>query len=265
MTEQGKIALAEGHNGAASADAPIRQMIGFEGLVNCRDVGGLPLEQGGVTRYGVLYRSETPQLMTPSDVRRACEDLGIGRVIDLRGARFQDRDLGGSGPIGADSRGVNIDFLELAGGIDAMDPSPDGFLPSLLDCGARPLTAFLASFAGTMTPVLVHCHTGKDRTGFIIALTLALSGVRDRDIVADYVMSVPIFDRMMANLEAAGMPVPPQAPAYARDKPSATGITAMLDRLRAEWSTPQAWARDHGIDDDLIAMARARLTGAPAL
>ena len=156
--------------------ASARQMIDFEGLVNCRDLGGLALEGFGVTRSGVLYRSETPQLMTPADVARAVGELGIGRVVDLRGKSMLGKDLGGSGPVGGDGRGVNIDFLEMAGGMSVVEQSPDGLLVHLLDCGGPPYKAFLEQFVSTDAAVLVHCHTGKDRTGFVVAMTLALAG-----------------------------------------------------------------------------------------
>ena len=38
-------------------------------------------------------------------------------------------------------------------------------------------------------PVVVHCMAGKDRTGVVCALTLALLGVSDEDIAADYALT----------------------------------------------------------------------------
>lgn len=234
--------------------------IDFEGLVNARDVGGPAAgsERGPDVRMrtGVLFRSETPELMTAADVARATEEFGIGRVIDLRGEL-----RGGSGSLGDDGRGVIMDFFGLAGGIGSIDDSADGFLPSLLDHGAAPLATFLRLFVETDATVLVHCHTGKDRTGFIIAMTLALVGVADADIVADYERSQPVFDAMIDNLASAGRGVPADAPEYARHPPSTATITALLARLRADWSSPLAWAEEHGIEADLVERVRVRLTG----
>ncbi len=42
--------------------------IDLEGAVNVRDVGGLPTEDGGETRYGRLLRSENLQELSPADV-----------------------------------------------------------------------------------------------------------------------------------------------------------------------------------------------------
>ena len=50
-------------------------------------------------------------------------------------------------------------------------------------------------------PVVIHCHAGKDRTGFICALILAALGV-DRDpILADYLLTAQRIDRMRLSLE----------------------------------------------------------------
>jgi hypothetical protein len=192
--------------------------------------------------------------MTEADVERARVELGIGRVVDLRGKRS-----GGSGLLGASGRGVIMSFFRLAGGMDRVDKTPDGFLSSLLDVGASPLGAFFQYFVETDEAVLVHCHTGKDRTGFVVAMTLALVGVADDDIVTDYVRTVPVFETLMANLAHAGYAVRTVAPSFARHAPSEEGMVAMLARLRAEWSSPEAWAHDQGIEPELIERVRARL------
>jgi hypothetical protein len=229
----------------------------FQGLVNARDLGGLPVAGEGTIRPGKLYRSETPQLMTADDVERAVNELGVRRVIDLRGPRG-----GGSGPLGADGRGLVIDYFALAGGYDAqMDLSADGFLPSQIDLGAPVVGLVLEQLVAVDGATLVHCHTGKDRTGYIIAMILAAVGVPDHEIIADYVRSAPIFEAMMANLVAAGLAVTAEAPEYARHAPSATGVTAMLARLRAGWPTPADYLAAHGVDPALVAEARRVLTG----
>ncbi|MCP3993161.1 MAG: hypothetical protein GY724_29130, partial [Actinomycetia bacterium] len=91
------------------------------------------------------------------------------------------------------------------------------------------------------------------------AMTLALVGASDGDIIADYVRSQPVFETMMVNLIAAGSDVPTAAPSYARHPPSSVGIGAMLARLRSEWASPEVWALDHGIEAGLIGRVKARL------
>jgi protein-tyrosine phosphatase len=44
-----------------------------------------------------------------------------------------------------------------------------------------------AILAGDALPVLIHCHAGKDRTGFMVAMLLEAIGVSRADIIEDYV------------------------------------------------------------------------------
>ena len=232
----------------------------FEGLVNARDVGGLPTSDGRLVRTGRLYRSETPQLMTDADVALAVGELGIRRVVDLRGER-----LGGSGPLADDGRGVILDFYELGGGVDEhMDVSAVGFLAGQLDRAAPVVQRVLEEVVTTEGATLLHCHTGKDRTGFVIAITLALLGVGDDHIVADYERSRSVFEQMLANLAAAGLGLPPEAPEYALDPPSSVGINAMLRRLRSDWPTAADYLVSGGVERDLLDRARAELIVDPS-
>src|SRR3712207_608886 len=54
------------------------------GTANFRELGGLPTADGGRIRSGVLYRSDTPQLMTADDVETLVHRLGLRLVVDLR-------------------------------------------------------------------------------------------------------------------------------------------------------------------------------------
>jgi hypothetical protein len=219
--------------------------IAFEGLVNARDLGGLPVAGGGSIRRGVLYRSETPELMSPADVTRAIDDLGLRRTIDLRGQR------GRGYPLGDGGRRAAIDFFALAGADHHLDGSDDGFLPSALVRGGVPVGRVLELLVDAGGPCLIHCHTGKDRTGFVVAMTLALVGVPDEHIIADYEASTPVYEAMVANLEAVGLGVPASAPAYARRPPSPAGIRAMLARLRADWPSARAYLEGQGVPPGL--------------
>ncbi len=225
----------------------------FEGLVNLRDVGG----EGGVRsiRPGILFRSETPQLMSDADVGRALTELGITCVVDLRGQRGE-----GSGPLADAGRGVVVDFFEMASRVQAeTDESADGFLPAQLDRAAVVAGRFFEELVGNPGATLVHCHTGKDRTGFVVAMTLAAAGATDEEIITDYERSTPIFATMIANLAAAGRAVPENAPAYALDAPSAKGIRSLVHRLRTEWASPEDYLVAGGIDRSLVHAVRERL------
>ena len=74
----------------------------LDGAANARDLGGLPLEGGGTTAAGVVLRSDNLQDLTPADVRRLVDDLGVAVVVDLRtGAEVELEGPGRSSPTGA--------------------------------------------------------------------------------------------------------------------------------------------------------------------
>ena len=58
--------------------------IDLPGVVNMRDVGGLPARDGGVIAPGRVLRSDNLQDLSAESVRRLVEDLGVTDVVDLR-------------------------------------------------------------------------------------------------------------------------------------------------------------------------------------
>ena len=57
--------------------------IDLEGLANLRDVGGIPMTDGGQIAAGRLLRSDNLQALTPADIDRLLE-IGLTDVVDLR-------------------------------------------------------------------------------------------------------------------------------------------------------------------------------------
>jgi protein tyrosine/serine phosphatase len=58
--------------------------IELEGAVNVRDLGGLPTTDGGTIVPGRLLRSENLQELSPGDVTRLVDEIGLTTVVDLR-------------------------------------------------------------------------------------------------------------------------------------------------------------------------------------
>jgi hypothetical protein len=68
------------------------------GACNVRDLGGLPLRDGGVTRSGALLRADALDGLGAEDVAALADAFGLRHVIDLRseGERIER----GRGPLG---------------------------------------------------------------------------------------------------------------------------------------------------------------------
>ncbi|MBS6646848.1 MAG: tyrosine-protein phosphatase, partial [Clostridiaceae bacterium] len=54
----------------------------MKGIANFRDLGGYVCD-GGITRWGVFYRSTSLHKAEPEDIEKM-ESLGISRILDLR-------------------------------------------------------------------------------------------------------------------------------------------------------------------------------------
>jgi hypothetical protein len=186
--------------------------INWDGFHNARDLGGLPTRDGRVTRWGQLIRSAHPLLATVEGWR-AARAAGVRTVVDLR-----------SDPEVVDEVVAAPDGLRLIR--VALDPwddeqfwadmkrdrkhgTPLYFAPFLARKPSR--VAAVVTTIGQAEPgaVLFHCAAGRDRTGVLTAVLLALAGVDAIDIADDYDLShaslramFPLLGRDLAELDA---------------------------------------------------------------
>ncbi|HET7280287.1 MAG TPA: tyrosine-protein phosphatase [Dermatophilaceae bacterium] len=122
------------------------------------------------------------------------------------------------------------------------------------------VSAALHAVATSSGAVVVHCAAGKDRTGTVIGLALAVAGVSRAEIVADYVATSERLEAVLGHLS--------QRPAYAdhlRDQPieeqlpRAASMERLLEVLDAEFGGAAGWLRGQGWSGDEVAALRAKL------
>ena len=63
----------------------------WDGCLNVRDLGGVPLEAGGITRYGALVRADNIRKLSDAGWR-ALAGHGVVRIVDLRWPEELDED-----------------------------------------------------------------------------------------------------------------------------------------------------------------------------
>ncbi len=167
--------------------------LAVDGLVNGRDLGGLPLVGGGTTPPGVFFRSENVDGVTARGWDQL-HALGIRTVVDLRRDAERARDRRRR-PDWLVTRHVDLDGLEnVRFWRDYADTGLWGtaayFLPHLTEMPERAGAALEAVAEAGDGGVLFHCMSGRDRTGLVAMLLLSLIGA-DRDaIVDDYLETV---------------------------------------------------------------------------
>ncbi|MGW5716056.1 tyrosine-protein phosphatase [Amycolatopsis sp. NPDC003865] len=226
----------------------------WAGFHNTRDLGGLPTRSGGTTRRGVFFRAADLRFVTGDGWARARE-AGVRTVIDLRNpdeirptadaptalagsARFAAA-TEPAAPAGIDRVEVPLDDigdLEFWRYVDGerLNGSPL-YYPVFLDRKADRCAAVVEAIARSAPGgVLFHCGAGRDRTGLVALLLLALADVEPDAIAADYELSAEALKPLYAVMGAED-----QGPAIAailaeRGTTTAAAVRATLDGFDVE-------------------------------
>jgi protein-tyrosine phosphatase len=170
--------------------------LAIDGLVNLRDLGGLPTASGATTLPGRLLRSESPHSLSDAGLR-ALLDLGVGTVVDLRTASERERRPNELAEAGVTVVHAPI-FTDEEEYPDHLATAAEVYCWWLRERGTGVAEAMRAIADATSAPILVHCHAGKDRTGVVVALVLRLAGVATGVIADDYAISGEQLADMLA-------------------------------------------------------------------
>lgn len=173
--------------------------IEMEGVTNFRDFGGVGGADERMIRVGRLYRSGHHAAATHADLARL-STLDFALLVDLRRPPERARD------VARRAEGGRARLIEHNGPTDQAVPPHLTFLadPSataetvrrqmLVGYRGYPFDPhyiavyrdYFALLAELDGPVLINCHAGKDRTGFLCALTLHVLGASPGSILEDY-------------------------------------------------------------------------------
>lgn len=229
------------------------------GLYNLREVGGYPAADGGTVRWGTLFRSDALHRLDESGTA-AIAALGLRTIVDLR--TQMEVDVAPSALAGVTAATTHISLL--TGDLQALPLELDAVYRYIIDaCGKTVGEAIKLLCAPDAFPALVHCSAGKDRTGIVIALILAVLGVPDEVIAADYGLSGGYLDQ--ENTAVIG-----QVKASTGLGESLTNellasppalIARVLANVRASWGSVDEYLLDHGLTAADLASLRAALVG----
>lgn len=175
--------------------------IPLEGSTNFRDIGGIPTRDGRYLRWGQVYRSDRLNALTAKD-QQYLESLGLKTIYDFR----SESEVAEAPDILP--KNSNIEYINEPIYFDVEDTARvkerilNGQLSSVeanqilvegnrlfaTDMSQR-FRPFIDCMIEAKGPIVYHCTSGKDRTGFATLLLLSALNVGRDTIVEDYLLS----------------------------------------------------------------------------
>ncbi|NBE55433.1 protein-tyrosine-phosphatase [Streptomyces sp. YC537] len=257
--------------------------IALDGAVNVRDLGGYRTDKGRHIRPGQAFRADSLGKATKADVKKLSA-LNLGTVVDFRTPLEVKRDGADRLPAGlkVTSRAVNdlglyaktmeaigskdpVKQEDMLGGGKAEQLMRDIYRSFATDPDSR------RQFAATLrdlakdrrTPLVFHCTSGKDRTGWVSYLLLRAVGVPARTAEKDYLLSNDFrakADReTREGLEKSGYMKNPDLLVPLQDV-RADYLDAALDQVRRDYGGLDGYLTEGlGLDRSNLAGLRARL------
>jgi protein-tyrosine phosphatase len=230
----------------------LTRRIGLEGAVNFRDIGGYPAIAGRRVRWRRVFRSDSLSKLTDDDHAQLAA-LGVRTLVDFRLAS-ERRELPNRLAASSDIESVEIGFIP-EGVLDMLHAVSRGTVTrtdverTFIDQYRRFVTDHGAEFARALAyaldeehlPLLLHCTSGKDRTGFAISVLLLALGTPQESILEDYTLTNS-YMRDISNFFSSS--APPELVRFV--------MTAQTNYLQAAFDQMQ---RTYGSLDAYLALA----------
>jgi protein-tyrosine phosphatase len=215
---------------------------------------------GGLTKSGMVVRSDNVSNLNQAGVQ-AMWDYGITTVVDLRSdgeiAKYPS-------PFAAPDYGpeyVHVPLLDDAFMKHiATAPSMGDKYRLMVDGRHEAFGRVVSAIARVDGPVVFHCYAGKDRTGLVAAMILALTGVSLDAIGADYAETdVHLAERYRQWLAAAPAAQVESMRDELRCPPE--WMLGALDHIDARWGGMESYLGAAGVGPGDISRLQEKLAG----
>lgn len=196
------IPMQERNIPALSKAQSIERLVTMDSTTNFRDMGGFKTTDGKQVKWGMVYRSDALDELTPTD-NQLIDRLDIKYIADFRTVEEVEES-----PDVLSNPNIELDLLPIGEGM----PSPltiAGYVVRLItDTEAMTIELeqglikanedLVKNYSGQYRqwansllepekfPMVYHCTQGKDRTGLASAIILLALGVDKETIINDY-------------------------------------------------------------------------------
>lgn len=231
------------------------------GTYNIRDLGGYAAG-AGETRWRRVLRADGLHRLDVEGMATLVAE-GVTTVIDLR----QAHELAAQPDPFSANPAVHYHNVSL---FEQLAPTPGSGADLLLELYKIALNERQSAIAAVLTviaeapegAVLFHCTAGKDRTGIISALLLAVAGVEAALIVDDYALTgemiAPMVEEIIADAVARGADVETFRPLLASDPAT---MAATISHIETSFGSAATYLEHIGLAPETIDRLRRRLTG----
>ncbi|MBQ7668812.1 MAG: tyrosine-protein phosphatase [Clostridia bacterium] len=220
----------------------------LKNVSNFRDLGGFMTESGNVTKYNKVFRSSAIYDLTDEE-RELLHKKGIKKVIDLRVQHELERKP--SAFLTDDEiEYINIPLSDKW--TNNADEVPNLYFDIVKDHAS--MARVLKVIANTDEPLVFHCSAGKDRTGIISGILLSLNGVKEEDILADYISSYAYIYKEFRILKAT---VPEFKDFVGTMNVETLEIT--LKRIKEVYGSMEGYLKEIGLSDEEIVKLKNKL------
>ena len=215
---------------------PDTQLVKELALINCRELGGMPLAGGKSFRKGIFLRSGSPEWLNEDQIREV-KDYGVKAVIDLCAV---DELKGKGNPFAKDPDVKFYNFPLLNSDPDKDEDKTIEYIRTHTlgdyyviigeEMGGI-LAEIMRVLLNTDGLILFHCAHGKDRTGVVAAILYLLSGASREDIITNYAIS---YDYLKDFLEPSMRRLPDDMKHILRS--DAHNMVTFLDYVDSKWN-----------------------------
>lgn len=151
---------------------------------NTRELGGIKTVNGGFTRNGVFWRSDTLGTLSAEDKEKLLSS-GMTTIIDMRTEAEVKKAPDGTAELdGFDYE--HFPITEGSGVPESLEAVPRSYMTIAT---AENMPKVMKTMAEAEGGVIFHCTAGKDRTGVVSAIILMACDADEDSIVSDYVVS----------------------------------------------------------------------------
>jgi len=238
----------------------------WDGILNVRDLGGHPTEDGRETQFGRIVRADNIRRLS-DEGWRSLVDYGIRTVVDLRTEEELDADPPAELPVDV----LHVPFMtddplmferaeKVSAAVhDIATATRDVYLIFIEGSHDKIVKVIEAIVDAPEGGVVVHCAGGKDRTGLTVAFLLRIARLGLDEIAADYALSEdrlrPRHEQWLAETtderELERLKRIMQTPA--------ASMIGVLEELERRYGTIEGFLQAGGAPPDVGERVRARL------